>query len=704
MAGLKIGNWKLSAWAKKNFDKDTIDQFDYDEDRLLTGTAGDDDLDGSSDDLGLWIQGGWGADTLTGGDGHDIIFADSARLGNADTDGDTDEVVGVRTQTANVGADEVELLIGNSGNDLLFGADRSDRLFGDAESSISAQTLSLAANSLEEAVVESISTGGFTLTAFRHSNGVVGTQALVTTARGGNYDLDPSIGKVIGVNSNLPGNRGDGDSWGDGTRGIDNQRSDELLRIDLDQGKTGYSGSIDVLLRGLGQNGANIQVRAFAGGDLVGTTNFQNLMGTSAKLEFAYASAFDRIELLVLDGGSDAGADQARVYVTNIDVAAEAEIVSTVTFSAEGRAVINEQAGVTFFDYGDVTVSAFKLVNGVPVQENLAVNRTSGPNDQYGFGFGVGSNPGDGPNPGEGTRALDNMGNDEMLRFTLDGSKSADAADVQIWVANSGGAVSMVFKAFKGDQQVGEAGGVTREVTGSGVVDIADLAFGGSFDRIEVSIAGTDETARAYVRQISFDGVAVQGDDTLFGFAGADELIGGRGEDLLVGGVGSDFLSGGRGIDTAAWDDLAFNGTSSHVAGVVLNLTGDAISYSSGTRQGESSVTVDGVTLSADTLPVGALGWGGDVVRTVEAGTAAHKSTNNWLENVDLVQSIERFVGTSQKNDVAVLEAGFARNAALDSEDGEEDFLAYHNAQTGQTFWFKGFETVISGTDIITGG
>lgn len=703
MAGIKIGNWKLSAWAQKNFGQESIDFSDYDDERFLAGKTGDDTLDGSSlkkSELGLWIQGGWGADTLIGGVSHDIIFADSARLGDdGDQDSDTDDLVGVRTQTANVGADEVELLIGNSGNDLLFGADRRDRLFGDAGAGSVAETLTLTSASLAREDSTSIVASGFTLTAFTHVNGTVGAAALLTTRRSGNGDLAPAIGTVIGINSG----QSDGANFGDGTRAIDNQNNDELLRIDLDGGKTAYSGSIDILLRGLGQTGANIQIRAFSGGELVGTTLFQNVTGDSASLDFAYASAFDRVELLVLDAGGDAGNDQARIYVSKIEVSAEIEAVETVTLSAEGKPVVG-QTSVQSIDYGDVSVIAFKLVNGVPVAEDLSVNRLAGSGDLHGFGFGVGSNPGDGSSWGDGTRALDNMGNDEMLRFTLDGGKTADSADVQIWVVNSGGAVSVVFKAYKGDQQVGEAGGVTREVTGSGTVDIADLAFGGSFDRIEVSIAGTDETARVYVRQVSFDGVAVQGDDTLFGFAGADDLIGGRGEDLLVGGVGNDLLSGGRGIDTASWDDLAFNGTSGHVAGVVLNLTGDAISYSSGARQGESSVTVDGVSLSADTAPVGALGWGGDVVRTVEAGTAAHKSANNWLENIDLVQSIERFVGSSQKNDVAVLEAGFARNAALDSEDGEEDFLAYHNAQTGQTFWFKGFETVISGTDIITGG
>lgn len=523
MAGLKIGSWKLTQWAQKNIGKSSVDLSDYTSAGLyFAGKTGDDEIDQSNNAGGaiggLWLQGGWEADRLIGGAGHDIIFADSARLGDdEDADADTDDLVGVRTQTTNVATEEVEQLIGNGGNDLLFGADRGDELFGDTEDPDAVQTLTLTAASLAQATVQSVSAGGFTLSAYRHTNGVAGTQALVTTERTGNGDLTSSIGTVIGVNSNLPGNRGDGDTWADGTRGIDNQRSDELLRIDLDGDKIAYSGSIDVLLRGLGPSGANIEIRAFSDGVNVGAKAFDNLQGSSTTLDFAFDTAFDRIELIVLDKGAEAGSDQVRVYVSKIEV--DAEIA----------------AGV----------------------------------------------------------------------------------------------------------------------------------------------------------------------DTLFGFAGDDTLSGGGGADLLVGGVGSDTLLGGRGIDTASWDDLVFNGTSDHVAGVVLNLTSEAISYSSGARRGDSHVTVDGVTLSADSSPVGALGWGGDVIRQVEAGTAAHKSTNNWLQNFDLVQSIERFVGTSQDNDVAVLEAGFTRNAAL---DGEDDFLAYHNAQTGQTLWFKGFETVISGTDIITGG
>lgn len=521
MNGFKIGGWTLSNWAQDNLGKQSIDYAEYfNSGRFFAGKTADDELDVSllkNVKLGVWMQGGWGADKLIGAGGHDIIFADSARLGDVDGNGDTDEVTGVRTQTANVGADEFELLIGNAGNDLLFGADRGDRLFGDTDTPDKVEALTLLSSSLGQGTVASVSAGGFTLSAFRHSNGVVGVAAAITTDRPGNGDLAPSIGTVIGVNSNVPGDRGDGNHFEQGTRGIDNQGNDELLRIDLDGDKVAYSGSIDILLRGLGPSGANIQIRAFSDGVQVGAKAFENLQGSSATLDFAFDTAFDRVELLVLDKNAETGADQARVYVTKIEVAAE----------------------------------------------------------------------------------------------------------------------------------------------------------------------------------------IAAGADTLFGFGGDDTLTGGAGADLLVGGVGSDTLLGGRGIDTASWDDLAFGGTGSHVAGVVLNLSGTAIEYRSGARRGESSVAIGDVTLSADTSPVGALGWGGNIVRTVEAGTAAHKSSNNWLQNVDLVQSIERFVGSSQDNDVAVLTAGFARNAALDSDD---DFLAYHNAQTGQTFWFKGFETVISGTDIITGG
>lgn len=696
MAELKIGSWMLDDWALANLGLTSIDKSDYLASlRYFKGTSGVDNTDKAGSSANLWLEGGWGADNLFGGSGHDIIFADGAKLGDDDDDSgatdDTDDVVGVRTQAHNSDGSVAELLVGNGGNDLIFGADKRDRLIGDGEIGSTVATLTLASSSLAEQTVSSLSAGGFTLTAFRHASGVTGAQEEITTQRTGNGDLNGVAGPVIGVLSQP----GDGSSWGDGTRAIDNQGNDELLRIDLNDSKEGLEGSIDVLVRGAGVSGGNVQLRAFNNGALVGTSNYTGLANGSASLDFSFSSAFDRIELVVLDAGPNAGADQVRLYVSNIEVATETEVTETLSFTAEGKEVVSEQANVQSINYGGVTVSAFQLVGSNPTAANVAVNRTVGNGHAFGFGFGVGSNPGDGSTWAGGTRALDNIGDNEMLRFQLNDSKTANSVDVNFWSEKVD--ITLTFTAFLNGVQVGQSKDHTT--TASGNQTVTDLSFGELFDRIEISIDEDGEDGSTYIKTLNFEGVAVQGDDTLFGMHGNDDLIGGRGNDLLVGGVGSDLLDGGRGIDTASWDDLGFGGTGGHVAGVVLNLTGDSIAYSSGLRRGDSDVTVDGVKIAADNEAVGAIGYTGDNDVVVAGGTAVHKSTNSTFGNVDTIRAIERFIGSSQNNDVAVLEAGFTRNLGADA-DG---FDAYTNAAMGQTYWFKGFETIISGVDSLTG-
>lgn len=128
---------------------------------------------------------------------------------------------------------------------------------------------------------------------------------------------------------------------------------------------------------------------------------------------------------------------------------------------------------------------------------------------------------------------------------------------------------------------------------------------------------------------------------------------------------------------------------------MVLNLTGGTISYSSGLRRGDSTVTVGGNIYQADNDPIGSIGFGGDIDRDVAAGTAAHKLVNNWLNNVDTMMSVEKFIGSSQLNDVAVLGDGISNNGN-DFVTGAtvDGFTAYSFGAT--TYWLQSFETVIA--------
>jgi hypothetical protein len=486
VAEVKIGSWELDIWSSTYLNLLQVDRSAYG-DRFFEGTTAGDLLDHSKKTSNLWIQGGWGADTILGGSGHDIIFSDRANLGDDgdDGDGDTDNVVGVRTQTA--GVTTAETLVGNGGSDLLFGAGASDRLFGDGQSSTGATLTQLGF------------TAGAPLATIAQTFAITaagGSLAYRTTDQGGVSEAG------FGVSNN-------NDNGVQGTRGID----------------------------GDGANGNPVETLklAFVDADLVATS-------------------------------------------------------ATVT---------------------------------------LGINRNE---------------------------------------------------------AQAG--PSYIIKAFNGADKVGE---ITGTLTGGpNSLTSVTLDFQGQvFDRIEIS--NTHATSDAFVLSAFSAQTADKatiGNDTLFGFAGADELSGGLGNDYLVGGVGNDTLNGGAGIDTASWDDLAFNGTGGHVAGVVLNLSSAAVTYASGARRGDSSVTINGETYSADNQDVGALGWGGNIVREVAAGTAAHKSTNDWLNSVDLVSGIERFIGSSQDNDVAILDSGFKY---LKTENGYD---LWSNGE--QTFGFLGFETIIS--------
>jgi hypothetical protein len=188
------------------------------------------------------------------------------------------------------------------------------------------------------------------------------------------------------------------------------------------------------------------------------------------------------------------------------------------------------------------------------------------------------------------------------------------------------------------------------------------------------------------------------GNDTLYGGSGNDKLYGGIGNDTLIGGSGNDMLDGGDGMDTASWAGLTFEGTRTHVAGVILNLSGEKITYHSGLRAGEGQIfdkddnryPADGDKL-VDIDPRfvhGGGNWGGNVIREVESGTARHKDINNWLNRIDTISNVEKFIGSSQNNDVAVLDSSFKMKT------GEAGWETYSNGT--QTYAFQSFEFIIT--------
>ena len=76
------------------------------------------------------------------------------------------------------------------------------------------------------------------------------------------------------------------------------------------------------------------------------------------------------------------------------------------------------------------------------------------------------------------------------------------------------------------------------------------------------------------------------------------------------------------------------------------------------------------------------------MIREVESGTARHKDINNWLNSVDTINSVEKFIGSSQSNDVAVLDYSFKKMT------GEAGWDTYSNGT--QTYFFQSFEFIIT--------
>lgn len=89
----------------------------------ITGGAGNDSITG--DARANWLAGGLGADTLNGGDGDDVILFDSADSINGGAGFDVAQVIGTQGVTLNLSLSNIEMAVGNSGNDVFIGGGRS---------------------------------------------------------------------------------------------------------------------------------------------------------------------------------------------------------------------------------------------------------------------------------------------------------------------------------------------------------------------------------------------------------------------------------------------------------------------------------------------------------------------------------------------------------------------------------------------------
>lgn len=186
------------------------------------------------------------------------------------------------------------------------------------------------------------------------------------------------------------------------------------------------------------------------------------------------------------------------------------------------------------------------------------------------------------------------------------------------------------------------------------------------------------------------------GNDTLYGDDGSDSLDGGKGNDLIVGGKGADKLAGGDGVDTADY--------SVSVAGVAVSLK--AGTGSGGDAEGDTLSGIENVTGSKfDDVLIGDNGVnildggtgndvlaggagadklvGGDGVDTADYASSSAAVTVNLETGVgkggdaegDTLSGIENLIG-SKFNDVLTGNAG---TNMIDGGDGDDTITGGSN-------------------------
>ena len=465
----------------------------------LTGTAGDDILDGAGN-----------ADTLTGGAGNDTYVVDTTadvivEGANAGTDTvrssvnwtladnlENLELSGAALRgTGNGGANRIT---GNAFDNILNGMAGADTMIGaDGNDSYTVDNLGDAVVEVAGQGVDTVNAGidGYTLGAN------VEVLRLTGTARIGNGNAADN--SLIGTNGDDTLNGGAGNDVFEGGIGNDTYIVDTLGDVVMEQPFGANAGGIDTIVASIDYdlgtaNGNNIERLTLTGAARVGTGNAANniITGTTGNDTLSGAGGVD-----TLIGG--AGNDTYLVDTTT-DILTELADEGTDTVIAS-------------VDYA--------LAEGNNV-ENLTLTGTA----THGTG-----NSGD--NVLTGTAAADTLegmaGNDR-----LDGGAGADnmiggAGDDTYILDNAGDVVVE-----------GVDGGIDTIIVNTNVTTIA-----ANIENVVLSGAANSATGNAGNNHLTGGG----NDDELDGAEGDDTLTGGEGDDTLHSHSGNDQLSGGGGDD-----------------------------------------------------------------------------------------------------------------------------------------------------------
>ncbi|MEP1535160.1 MAG: cadherin-like domain-containing protein [Paracoccaceae bacterium] len=494
----------------------------------IVGASGDDLMTGN--DVGIWLDGVGGDDTLIGGSGNDTLTDGSDN--NEAYGGDGDDFINLASFGNDLfdgGAGNDTLYSGGSfagdpghrGNDTFLGGDGIDNLrlaFGYGSTAIDLTLGSMQTGVYTSVVsgIENVETGSGndTILGDIQDNVLLGNNGNDFLSGGdGDDTLDGGLGNDTheggAGNDLLIGNSGgDFHDGGTGNDTLDFTYYDGDVIFDLVQGITDFVGF------GSGQI-VNLENIIAGGGDdtLTGDSNDNRLDGGVGNDVYNYN----------LGGGNDTIADSDGVGV--LDLATFATTDVTFADGGNGHLEINFSDGAVLtvenqLSGGGLTTIAFsgETLDAAGISAKLSLD--------------AGANTA--PDAMDDVATL--FANDTALIDVL--ANDSDADSDALTVTNVVGAVSGVAiveaNQVRFTPNVGFVGVETLTYT------VSDGNGGTSTATIEVTI---DPTPGEVIN-------GTNDDDNLTGNAGDDTISGAGGEDLINGGAGDDIISGGTHYDT----------------------------------------------------------------------------------------------------------------------------------------------------------
>jgi VCBS repeat-containing protein len=474
----------------------------------LSGGAGNDVLVGGAQ--GDVLIGGSGADAILGGGGNDTLYIDAADLARGVDGGSGRDVAWIANSdavTMDLGLANIELIVGNSGNDHFFTSKE-----GDIEAAGGAGN-----DTLEGGAGNDILIGGAGIDSF---SGGAGNDTLMIDAE----DAQAAIDAGAGIDTVVLEDQAD-ISFDLGTAhaeyAVGGSMADHLftsgagaVAINGDGGNDTITGGVaaDTLAGGTGDD-----VITGAGGDdtIAGGAGDDRLAGGTGNDRLLGGDGAD-----ILDGGD--GNDILVADADDVLADLRGGAGEDVLYVADGR-------GVTL----DLGVAQIEAAFGNTGNDHLFTTGPAAIRVEAGAGDDILSG-------GTGADQLAGGANNDQVDGgdgddTLVGGGGADKL--------SGGAGDDVLVIDGEDVNADIDGGAGRDTVV--ITDAAGAFFDLGLSHVEEAQGGA-----------GFDRLYTTGSGAIaaFGAGGNDQLLGGAGNDTLSGGAGADVIRGGAGDDLLAID------------------------------------------------------------------------------------------------------------------------------------------------------